>query len=61
MWDLGVLQTKGGLELGLPSQVIHYIKALDRFQVSEPVGQVEGVAFHFSLLSQTEGTFNSIR
>lgn len=27
--------------LGLASRVIHYTKALDELQVSEPVGQVE--------------------
>ena len=51
VWDLAVLRTKGGLELGLASRVIYYLKDLDRFQVSEPAGQVEGVAFHFSPLS----------
>ena len=38
----GEIQSGGsGVELGLASWVIHYIKALDELQVSEPVGQVE--------------------
>ena len=33
---------------GTSIQVIYYIKELDKFPVSEPVGQVEGVSLCFS-------------
>lgn len=57
-WSLWTANWSG---LGRASRVMYYIKELDKFQVSEPVGQVEGVSFHFSPLHWTEETFNFVR